>query len=265
MVELDQGGRLAGRAGVVPVGAELSSLAEHSFVLLTEGESTPSWRIVPDLAGHLVVHFTLSPEGRHRVRSTTVVGARTVYTDAPMGRRSFSVGVRLRPGALAGLTGTGADQFTDRSIPLTELLPRDAERLREQLEADPRPEPARGAVLGFLRRIAPETPAPDWRVRGALLEMARTGADRVHRLAAALGVGRRTLRRVFRSEIGFSPRHALRVERVHRAMTEMVAHPTALHSRVAARAGFTDQAHMIREFRGLLGETPGRWAARRFS
>jgi AraC-like DNA-binding protein len=31
---------------------------------------------------------------------------------------------------------------------------------------------------------------------------------------------------------------------------------------VAREAGFTDQAHLVREFRALLGETPGAFAAR---
>ena len=74
------------------------------------------------------------------------------------------------------------------------------------------------------------------------------------------GEATRSLRERAHREIGLSPKRTLRVLRLH----------SALHARrygrswaqVAYAAGYADQAHLTRELRALLGETPSAWQAR---
>nr|WP_246505734.1 helix-turn-helix transcriptional regulator [Coralloluteibacterium stylophorae] len=81
---------------------------------------------------------------------------------------------------------------------------------------------------------------------------------RVEALAAAAGVGRRTLERRFEATLGVSPVQHLRWLRFERARRLLDGGGRA-HAHVALDAGYADQAHFIREFARFSGLTPGRW------
>jgi AraC-like DNA-binding protein len=49
--------------------------------------------------------------------------------------------------------------------------------------------------------------------------------------------------------------------RLHRALHHATL-PRMKWSETAYLAGFADQAHMVREFRALLGDSPNAWRAR---
>ena len=72
----------------------------------------------------------------------------------------------------------------------------------------------------------------------------------------------------FRDEFGLSPKIAARVirfDRARRRLQQRVADGAApALAEVAADGGFSDQAHLAREFRELAGCTPSRWLAEEF-
>ncbi|MGQ0574031.1 MAG: helix-turn-helix domain-containing protein [Pseudonocardia sp.] len=149
-----------------------------------------------------------------------------------------------------------------------------------------------GAVLGA--RLAPLldrlAAAPDWPSRfamldGALLRLAGAGrgehgvspevgyawdrlaetggALRIEPLAREVGWSRRHLAGRFRGEIGLSPKSAARVIRFERACTRLLTPARPSLATVAADGGYTDQAHLARDFRELAGVTATRWLAER--
>lgn len=73
--------------------------------------------------------------------------------------------------------------------------------------------------------------------------------------AAAFGWSERHFARHFRCHHGLSPRTWLRVKRFERALLRLTGAGTPL-AHVAADAGYADQAHMTRDFRRILGESP---------
>jgi AraC family transcriptional regulator len=64
--------------------------------------------------------------------------------------------------------------------------------------------------------------------------------------------------RAFRESFGESPRGYVRRRRVERAQGLMLTTNTSL-GEIAADCGFTDQAHLSRLFRRIVGESPGLW------
>jgi AraC-like DNA-binding protein len=82
---------------------------------------------------------------------------------------------------------------------------------------------------------------------------ATSGRVRVADLAGGLGWSRRRLSERFGAEFGLTPKQGARIFRFSRAQELARRHPLA---EVAARAGFTDQAHLCREWRDLTGRTP---------
>ena len=99
------------------------------------------------------------------------------------------------------------------------------------------------------------------------MRLARSGTPGIggpEGLAARLGVGRRALERMFREEVGLSPKLFVRIERLQRVLASLEhAAPDARWAELALRHGYFDQSHLIRDFRLLAGTTPERHVAER--
>lgn len=107
-----------------------------------------------------------------------------------------------------------------------------------------------------LLRLAADGPAADPAVEWAWQAMRRQhGAVRIGDLAAETGWSRRHFVARFRAEVGLPPKVAARMLRFHRA-TRLLAQGVPAAA-VSATCGYTDQSHLVREFRALAGCTPG--------
>jgi AraC-like DNA-binding protein len=146
-------------------------------------------------------------------------------------------GVRLWPWAWHMLGGAPCSGFADgwreiaKGNPLAALLPGDCD-----------PMPIFSTAL--LGRHAPPFAA----IRTA------TGVDD---LARVTGLSTRQLQRICAKETGMAPRSYLRLLRFRTAISGIQS-PTAGLADTAAASGYSDQAHMTREFRSLGGLPPGR-------
>jgi AraC-like DNA-binding protein len=82
-------------------------------------------------------------------------------------------------------------------------------------------------------------------------------------LASVAGLSVHHFAREFKQSVGVPPHHFLTQKRVERAQ-EMLAHTELSLSEIAYAAGFSDQSHLARHFRHMLGTTPRefRWSQR---
>jgi AraC-like DNA-binding protein len=197
-----------------------------------------------------------------------VAGPATAAALAPATPGQLRVGVRFRVGAAGAALGLPAGELRDRGVPLDELWGPGARRLEDRVAAARDPQAALLALIGGIARRLPAPEAADHEVRRAALALARpvTGADDAATVAAsarAAGLSERQLRRRFERAVGYGPATLARVLRfqrfLHRAATPAAA-PTPL-ARLAADAGYADQAHLARECRRLTGLPPSRLLA----
>ncbi len=128
----------------------------------------------------------------------------------------------------------------------------------EALAAD-----ALGVLADELRRLAGQSAGaarPDRRtmarVREQLAAAWRTGVP-MAALEAEHGLDRFQIARQFRQCYGVSPRRFLTLERLRRAEALLVAGEGL--AATAHAAGFADQSHFTRQFRGAYGLTPALW------
>lgn len=269
MTLIDQAARAAARTTCLAPPADLDRTVAEIWIQRYSDAiraDRGTWRIVPDLQPHLIVHRSLDG----RTRGPRVVGARSTWLDTRVDRRDWSVGLTLRPGALPAITRLSARDLADRSVGPTDVWGAKGSRLAERVAEAREPSEVLELLYGILRGMLPGSgTVVDWRVRGfaALAaggpEGAGSPATGVGEIGRALGVSPRTLRQVWRREVGLSPREALSIERVHAAVRRALAGGRrASWSRIARAAGFYDQPHLIRDFRRLFGETPERFMAR---
>jgi transcriptional regulator GlxA family with amidase domain len=132
---------------------------------------------------------------------------------------------------------------------------------------DLRARDARAALLALIGGLARRLPAPedaDHEVRRAALALARpvpSGQDDLAAVAAsarAAGLSERQLRRRFERAVGYGPATLARVLRFQRFLHRANAPDSAGAplARLAAEAGYADQAHLARECRRLSGLPP---------
>ncbi|GAA4607151.1 helix-turn-helix transcriptional regulator [Actinoplanes octamycinicus] len=163
------------------------------------------------------------------------------------------VGVRLRPGAGGTLLGVPLEPLRNLRPDLTDLRPAAAAGLPGDL---PPAEALRRLVrlTGVLSEERPPDPA--------LLEAARLLRDprlRVPDLGEHLGIGDRQLRRRFSAAVGYGPKTLQRVFRFRRFLSLLGEGNAA---ELAARLGYTDQAHLTRESVEFAGLPPAALARR---
>ena len=171
--------------------------------------------------------------------------------------RAITVGAQLRPGAARALFGIDAGELAGRHLPLVAVVGAEARRWRDQLLAEPGPAQRLDLLeRALLRRQRPAV-EPDPMVAAALLRFA-AGAD-VASVVAAAGCSHRHFIARFVRAVGLSPQRWRRVRRFQRLLAAARAAPSAGWSDLALAAGYSDQAHAVREFRRLGGTTPGAW------
>ena len=161
----------------------------------------------------------------------------------------------LEPPAVRALFGVPAGELAERTVGLDELLGADAARLAERLGGAP-DATARFAMLDeVLLRAAGRArlPArPDVERAWSLLRTSG-GRIRIETLADTLGCSRRHLAKRFTEDVGVSPKVAARLIRLEAVRARLGSAPLAS---LAAEHGFSDQAHLTREFRALAGVPP---------
>jgi AraC-like DNA-binding protein len=166
-------------------------------------------------------------------------------------------GIRFRTGAAGTALGLPADEVRDLDPDLTDIWGREARRLQDRVAAAPTIEAAAGVLLGG---VAPRLSSGgcDPLVRAVLEELGPPGRVRPLRVRAReVGLSERQLRRRFERAVGYGPATLQRIRRFQTFLAAAQAGPpgTSL-ARLAAEAGYADQAHLAREARRLSGRTP---------
>jgi AraC-like DNA-binding protein len=188
-----------------------------------------------------------------------VAGPDTGPVLAPLAPGSLVVGIRFRPGLAPTMLGLPATELIDDRVELDLLWGRATHRLADRLgeAADA------GAAMGVLERELvgrlPEAAPVDPLTEAVVTELrGGSAAPVVAKLAAALGTSERQLHRRCLGAFGYGPKTLDRVLRFQRflAMARSPARGGGPLARLAADAGYADQAHLTRECRSLGGLPP---------
>src|SRR5690606_22228690 len=137
---------------------------------------------------------------------------------------------------------------------LTDVVP-NAARLVEQVVKARDAGQRRQVCLEHLSESQARLRPPDPRVELAVGRLVQTGgATRTGELAAEVGLSERHLERLFAQYVGVGPKLFARVMRLQCALRG--GRGTQTQAQWAARLGFADESHLLREFQTLAGCTP---------
>ena len=91
-------------------------------------------------------------------------------------------------------------------------------------------------------------------VRGAILALKQNPAISMKNLASHLSIGERSLQRRFKALTGASPKQFARIARMQKVVATRLN--GADWAETAYEAGYSDQAHLVHDFRSLVGAPP---------
>ncbi len=155
------------------------------------------------------------------------------------------------------LLGLPLAELTERTVALDDLLGRAARELPERLLDLPAWRDRFALVDAFVaRRLRDAAPPPAPVIHAWCRIVASGGRARVEDVAREIGWSRRHLAARVRTELGLPPKALARLVRFERVTAALRAPDPPPLAALAALAGYADQAHLTREFRGFAGRPP---------
>lgn len=162
-------------------------------------------------------------------------------------------GLRFLPGRAAGLLRIGLTEIADSLVPLEDVVA--ADRAKQILEAMVRFGDGPAPTSGLASLTGRTAAGSRW---SAAVHRRAAEAVPAQRAAVELGESERTFRRRVLATFGYGYATLVRIERARRA--QALLRSGAPIAEAAASAGFADQPHLSREFRRLVGASPGQFA-----
>ena len=186
--------------------------------------------------------------------------------------RWTGVQLTLHPVGVRRLLGVPASDLPVGSWDARDLVGDEVDRVVEELHAAADWPGRYAAVSRFLLRLADRTdraasrqgPSPE--VEEAWRLLTGPSPRAVAEVADAVGYSRRRLTQLLTAETGHGPKTVQRLARFDTARREVVAAASvgASLAQVAARTGYYDQSHLVRDFREFAGLGPSAWLAAEF-
>jgi AraC-like DNA-binding protein len=172
------------------------------------------------------------------------------------------VGVKLAPWGAVAVLGPEAVNLRDDTAGLGDLGAGGLEVLREQLD-DCGDDAAMGVVLdsAMRARLGMSPVSRLDRITKFASALAKGPGCSLDGWARTLGCSARTLERSFERWVGLSPKELARLLRFQQALRLAASRPDMNWAVVAASAGYSDQAHLGRDFRQFAGASPTTAAA----
>ncbi len=219
----------------------------------------------PDLADVIACTWSARPSGRHRLipdgcidvlwldtGELWVCGPETAAWDVELPAGREAVGVRFRPGVAARILRVDVDDLLDRRIRLDDLIGGPAAGLASERIGDAEDRP--GALVHCARAWVAGAAPPDPVERGLVAELTDRRPRSVGAVGDRLGLSSRQLRRRSIRSLGYPPATFVRLIRFQRFLRSAPLSPTV--AAAAARAGYSDHSHLVRECRAIGGSTP---------
>jgi len=228
--------------------------AEWTFTASSDGVHV----VLPDGRMDLIVAFRGEDNGPVENLQLLIAGPAQHWTDVPVVRGDRFFGIRFRPGWGGACLGVEAASLRDNGMfdrDVDDVLGSHARLLRTAAT----PLALAVAIRAVARQCAASATELPSSVQRAI-DLVHVGGGRLNleNIAVAVDMPERTLRRHLSLSLGLSFKaysSVLRFQRTMRLLTR-VDRPLGL-AEAALEGGYSDQAHMTREFRRHGGFTPG--------
>ena len=222
-------------------------------------------RVLPSGTLDIVVHLgdeplrvydRADPERVFSYPGIMIAGAHSGYFVIDPPPRGAVLGVHFKPGGAFPFLGVQAGELENAHANLEAIWGHRAWWLRERLlEATTHAERIRCTEAFLLERAARHLERhPDVAEALAAIEGAKVSS--VAELRARTGLSAKRLIALFHDQVGIGPKSLWRIRRFQAALRQIECARASRGAEIAARLGYFDQAHMLRDFRDFTGMSP---------
>jgi AraC-like DNA-binding protein len=186
-----------------------------------------------------------------------VSGVQTRRFSRVLDDESWVFGVKFRAGGFRPFFGKPISELADKTVPARRVFRKEIKEF-ETIALSSRPDEEKIAAANkfFLARM----PKPDKTIAlaGGLVDLILHDIDikTVDDLVERSGIGKRTLQRIFREYVGASPKSVVCRYRLHEVVEKLNSGQKLDWTQLALHLGYFDQAHLINDFKALVGCTP---------
>lgn len=172
-----------------------------------------------------------------------------------MAEEGSTLGVHFKPGGAFPFLGGVVRELANRHVDLRDVFGPTATELHQRL-SEPSCPAVRFALLEeFLLARLEHRRTSHEAVRIGLRLVVASNRTLVRDMAKTVDLSERRFIEVFAAEIGLTPKLLARVQRFHQALA-LSGGASIDWAEIAARCGYFDQAHLIRDFIEFAGDTP---------
>jgi AraC-like DNA-binding protein len=235
--------------------ADLAPFVEHYWIVRWDlrGHEPRTQETLPHPSIHLVLE-----RGRSAIYGVVKGKFSRVIAD-----HGFVFGVKFRPGGFYPFIKTPVSRLTNRVVPADDIFGAAGAALEADVLSRQSDTEMVGVAEAFLRGRSPEQD-PTAEMLGRIVE--QIASDRtitsVETVATRCGLSIRSLQRAFSKYIGVSPKWVINRHRLHEVVDRLAHGETVDWTQLALDLGYFDQAHFIRDFKAIIGRTPGEYRNR---
>jgi len=194
-------------------------------------------------------------------KGTSVVsGVQTCKFSRVLKGQARVFGVKFRAGGFRPFLDHPVSRLADRIVPASLVFGKDLEPLETILLSSGKEDDKVQAADDFFRTHTPR-PDPTVELAGHLVEriLRELEIKTVDDLAKRAGMGKRRLQRIFNEYVGASPKWVIRRYRLHELVEKVNSGSQLDWSQVALELGYFDQAHLINDFKSIVGLSPAEY------
>jgi len=174
--------------------------------------------------------------------------------------RGAVMGVSFLPGCASAVLGVAVSELADQHVSLDAIWGKRGAELQQRLRAALDPQAAfRTLETHLTARI--QTPL----LMHPAVARALTSSGLSFRISAIqreAGCSPRHFIALFNSSVGVTPKHYYRIQRFNIVAQRLASKASITLADLAASVGYSDQAHLTREFREFAGVPPTRYRGR---
>ena len=241
----------------------LADFIEHYwFVTTPQGESTNlSVDVFADARADLVfnmgaAYVRVAPGRTSKIARSNLDAQRVHPITIRQQGEVIVAGARFRTAGLGAFVDS-VHAWTNRVVPISTAFGKEVHALERALRAaigDPAKQSALLDEFFHSRLDVTDGKRELWALKSKIENAG--GLVRIDDLCDEAGISIRHVDRLFRQHLGVAPKTFARIARFQNAITLLKSDPGCTLADVAARFGYYDQSHFVRDFRRFAGAPP---------
>lgn len=192
------------------------------------------------------------------INNTWIWGVVTSKFKRTLSGRGKVLGVKFRPGGFYPFFRSSVSTITDGVLAFEKIFDEDVSQLEKDiLSPDTNTKSVERAEC-FLKNNLPEKDERVEQINDIIdTIMANKCLIKVEQLVEQVEISKRSLQRLFKWYVGISPEWVIKRFRLHEVATKVAEEKkNANWNQLALDLGYYDQAHFIKDFKSVVGETP---------